>query len=274
MHWSDYLDWLVGHRAQTGWCRWQHRQWLGKLMQKSWCSGLVVDMSTNIPMWDRSPKWYVLFRGVPEPSAGTRQFHSNCASVCFELQLGCCYGAISLYNIKETAIAPRRSIWSLMSRLEHRRWLGKRSFPNLCYWFWCLAWSIGKTRCFLVCQIFCCDMIVVSILLNPHHGTAGWFGRCKCLYCCHISLVKSKCFWEICNLWNTEVDFRLFSRQRHTISRTFEVSESESDFAHFGSEGRGWVMHIDTLILKAYWSGYGMNEDFPLKLPIEESENL
>ena len=30
--------------------------------------------------------------------------------------------------------------------------------------------------------MFCCDMIVVSILLNPHHGTAGWFGRC--VYVC------------------------------------------------------------------------------------------
>ena len=56
--------------------------------------------------------------------------------------------------------------------------------------------------------------------------------------------------WTVCiwNLWNTEVDFRLFSRQKHTISRTFEVSESESDFAHFGSEGCGWVLHIDVVI--------------------------
>ena len=38
------------------------------------------------------------------------QFHSNCASVCFELQLDCCYGAMSQYNIKETDVAPRRSI--------------------------------------------------------------------------------------------------------------------------------------------------------------------
>ena len=57
---------------------------------------------------------------------------------------------------------------------------------------------------------------------------------------------------------------RLFSRQKHTISITFQVSESESDFAHFGSEGRGW----------AYCSGYGMNEDFSLKLPIEGFQNL
>ena len=118
-------------------------------------------------------------------------------------------------------------------------------------------------------------MIVVSILLNPHHGTAGWFGRC--VYVC----IAATFLWSNQNVFGrsetfgkTEVDFRLFSRQRHAISRTFEVSESESDFAHFGSEGRGWVMHIDTLILKAYWSGYGLNEDFSLKLPIEGSENL
>ena len=132
-----------------------------------------------------------------------------------------------------------------------------------------------KTRCFLFCQVFCYDTILVAILLNPHHGTAGWFGRC--VYVC----IAATFLWSNQNVFgrsetfgNTEVDFRLFSRQRHTISRTFEVSESESDFAHFGSEGCGWVMHIDTLILKAYWSGYGMNEDFSLKLPIEGFQNL
>ena len=98
-----------------------------------------------------------------------------------------------------------------------------------------------KTRCFLVCEVFCCDTIVVSILLNPHHGTAGWFGRC--VYVCIAAT-----FLGYETFGTPEVDFRLFSRQRHTISRTFEVSESESDFAHFGSEGCGWVLHIDVVI--------------------------
>ena len=53
----------------------------------------------------------------------------------------------------------------------------------------------------------------------------------------------------------------------------------------FGSEGCGWVMHIDVVIwhfertpaplvmLKVYRSGYRMNEDFLLKLLIEGFQN-
>ena len=107
-----------------------------------------------------------LSSGMVSTWMATCQFHSNCASVCFELQLGCCYGAISLYNIKETAIAPRRSIWSLMSRLEHRRWR-KWSFPSLCCWFWCLAWSIGKHGVFVFAKYFVVILLLCQFCSIP-----------------------------------------------------------------------------------------------------------
>ena len=202
-----------------------------------------------------------LSSGMVSTWMATCQIHSNCASVCFELQLGCCYGAKSPLqhqgNCHCTAQEHLKSDFQAgASSLIWKVVLSKLMLLVLVF-----SMKHWKTRCFLFCQVFCCDTILVSILLNPHHGTTFLWSN-------------QNVFGRSETFGNTEVDFRLFSRQRHTISRTFEVSESESDFAHFGSEGCGWVMHIDTLILKAYWSGYGMNEDFSLKLPIEGSENL
>ena len=211
-----------------------------------------------------------LSSGMVSTWMATCQFHSNCASLCFELQLGCCYGAISLYNINETAIAPRRSIWSLMSRLEHRRWFGKWSFPNLCCWFWCLAWSIGfGVLPSILLWYDCCLNFAQS---PPWHRRMVWT-VCICLYCCHISLVKSNVSISGC-----------FPGRRIQSASPFKFPSRRVTLPYFGSEGRGWVLHIDvviwhvfflgTLILKAYWSGYGMNEDFSLKLPIEGFEHL
>ena len=130
-----------------------------------------------------------------------------------------------------------------------------------------------------------CDMIVVSILLNPHHGTAGWFGGCICLHFCHISLVKSNVFGRSQTFGTPAVLTAVFQAEAYNQQNlsSFRVGEWLCHFAHFESEGRGWVLRIDvviwhfffgTLILKAYWSGYGMNEDFSLKLPIEGFQNL
>ena len=206
------------------------------------------------------------------------QFHSNCASVCFELQLGCCYGAISLYslyNIKETANCTaqehlKSDVQAGASSLTWKVVLSKLMLLVLV--FSMKHWK-NTVFSFLSCILlwyYCCVNFAQS---PPWHRRMVWT-VCICLYCCHMSLVKSNVFGRSETFGKTEVDFRLFSRQRHTISRTFEVSESESDFAHFWiwSMWLGW--HIDTLILKAYWSGYGMNGDFSLKLPIEGSESL
>ena len=242
-----------------------------------------VDSRVNILYWDtllrhccRFWSWTKKLRsrmgyissGMVSTWMATCQIHSNCASVCFELQLDCCYGAMSQYNIKETAIAPRRSIWSLISRLEHRRWFGKCSKLMLLV----LVFSMKHWKN----TVFSC---LPNILL--------WYYYIL-LLCqfCSIPTMAPQDGWTVCiwNLWNTEVDFRLFSRQKHTSSRTFQVSESEGDFAHLGiwKTWLGWRRYLalrkDTtrlvFILKAYWSGYGMNEDFSLKLPIEGSENL
>ena len=64
-----------------------------------------------------------------------------------------------------------------------------------------------------------------------------------------MPLVKSNVFGRSETFGTPEVDFRLFSRQKHAISITFQVSELESDFAHLGSEGGGWVVHIDVVLL-------------------------
>ena len=185
-----------------------------------------------------------LSRGMVSTWMATCQFHSNCASVCFELQLGCCYGAISLYNIKETANC------TAQEHLKSDVQAGASS----------LTWKVVLSKLMLLVLVFSMFSFLSSILLwyyccvnfaqsPPWHRRMVWT-VCICLYCCHMSLVKSNVFGRSETFRNTEVDFRLFSRQRHTISRTFQVSESEGDFAHFGCEGRGWVMHIDTLILK------------------------
>ena len=144
-----------------------------------------------------------LSSGMVSTWMATCQFHSNCASVCFELQLGCCYGAISLYNIKETANCTAQEhlksdvqagatslIWKvvlsklmlsvLVFSMKHWKNTVFSFLPSILLWY------------------YCCVNFAQS---PPWHRRMVWT---VCIYMFvllpHV-LGQVKCFWEIWNLW-------------------------------------------------------------------------